>query len=92
MNEAVLAKHSLALAVSAVNVTQAVAPAALAVVNLYGVIAAYDVTLTPPYHVLAIVVALLALLLMGSAKPIGAEDPGGSFPVSIALLVRWSAT
>ena len=89
MNEAVLARHSLALAVSAVNVTQAVAPAALAVVSLYGVIAAYDVSLTPPYHVLAIVVALLALLLMGSAKPIGAEDPGGSFPVSIALLVRW---
>jgi putative colanic acid biosynthesis UDP-glucose lipid carrier transferase len=89
MNEAVVAKNSLAIAVSAVSVTQAVAPAALAVGSLYGAIAAFDVSLTPPYHVLAIVVALLALLLMGSPKPIGAEDPGGSFPISVALLIRW---
>ena len=89
MNEAVVARHSLAIAVSTLTVTQAVAPAALAVGSLYGVIAAFDVSLMPPYHVLAIVVALLGLLLMGSPKPLGAEDPGGTFPVSIALLIRW---
>src|SRR5215472_155607 len=89
MNEAVVAKNSLALAISAVSTAQAVAPAAIAVASLYVVIAAYDVSLTPPYHVLAIVVALLALLLMGSPKPLGAQDPSGSFPVSIALLMRW---
>ena len=89
MNEAVVTKNSLAIAVAAVTVTQAVAPAVLAVGSLYGVIAASAVSLTPPYHVLAIVVALLALLLMGSAKPLGADDPAGSFPVSIALLIRW---
>ncbi len=89
MNEAVVAKNSLAIAISAVSTAQAVAPAAIAVGSLYAVIAAYDVSLTPPYHVLAIVVALLALLLMGSPKPLGTQDPGGSFPVSIALLIRW---
>ena len=90
MNEAVVTKNSLAIAVSAMSVTQAVAPAALAVGSLYGVVAAYDESLTPPYHVLAIMVALLALLLMGSVKPMGTEDPHGSLPVSIALLIRWS--
>ncbi len=89
MQEAVVLKNSLAFAVSAVSAAQAVAPAAIAVGSLYGVVAAYDVPLMPPYHFLAVVVALLALLLMRSPRPIGAQDPGKSFPVSIAVLIRW---
>ena len=89
MSEAVVAKNYLAFAISAVSTAEAVAPCAIAVGTLYVVIAAYEVPLTASYHALAIVVALLALLLMGSPKPSAAKDPDGSFPVSIALLIRW---
>jgi putative colanic acid biosynthesis UDP-glucose lipid carrier transferase len=89
MSEAVIAKNSLAIAISAVSTAQAVAPAGIAVCSLYAVIAAYQVPLAPAYHALAIVVALLALLLMSSPNAMAAQDPGGPFPVSIALLIRW---
>jgi len=89
MSEAVVAKNSLVIAISAVSTAQAVAPAVIAVGSLYAVIAAYQVPLTTSYHALAIVVALLALLLMGSPKPMAAQDPDGTFPLSITLLIRW---
>jgi putative colanic acid biosynthesis UDP-glucose lipid carrier transferase len=89
MNETVVAKSSLAIAASAVSASQAIAPAAIAVGCLYGVIAAYDVPLMPYFHVLAIIVALLALLLMRPPSFVRAEVVGGAFPVSITLLMRW---
>jgi putative colanic acid biosynthesis UDP-glucose lipid carrier transferase len=89
MNEAVVANSSLAIAVSAVTATQAIAPAAIAVASLYGVIAAYDESPIPSYHFLAVVVVLLALLLMRPPTQTDAEDFGGSFPVSFVLIIRW---
>jgi putative colanic acid biosysnthesis UDP-glucose lipid carrier transferase len=90
MNEAVVAKSSLAFAVSAVRASQAIAPAFIAVVCLYGVIVAYDMPLMPFFHFLAIIVALLTFLLMHPPAPgrtaYGLQD---SFPLSIALLLRW---
>jgi putative colanic acid biosynthesis UDP-glucose lipid carrier transferase len=89
MNETVVSKSSLAIAVSAVRAAQTIAPTLIAVACLYGVLDAYSFTPTPYFHVLAITVVLLTLLLMRQPAPNGANTSGGSLPVSIATLMRW---
>jgi putative colanic acid biosynthesis UDP-glucose lipid carrier transferase len=76
------------MAVSAVVAAQAVAPAVIAVACLYGVIGAYAVPLGPYFHFLAVTVALLTLLLTRPPS-MAAQSMGDSFPISIALLIRW---
>src|SRR5277367_4547295 len=89
MTEAVVSKSSLAIAVSAVRAAQAIAPTVIAVSCLYGVLGAYSIPPTPYFHVLAITIVLLTLLLMRQPASNSANTSGGSLPVSIALLMRW---
>ena len=89
MNEPVVPKNSFALSVSVVAALQIMAPAAIAVACLYVVIVAYDLPLVRSFHTMALLVALLSVVFLRPPRTVGGQLLGGSFPVVIAVIVRW---
>jgi putative colanic acid biosynthesis UDP-glucose lipid carrier transferase len=88
MNERVVPKSSFA-PVSVAMALQTIAPAAIAVACLYVVIAAYDMPLLKYFHSLALTVAVLSVVLMRPPRMVAGQLLGGSFPVVIAVTIRW---
>ncbi|HTT02831.1 MAG TPA: undecaprenyl-phosphate glucose phosphotransferase [Steroidobacteraceae bacterium] len=90
MNEPVVRKNFLAVAISVLTVAQIVAPAAVAVACLYAVIVAYALPVGTYFHFLALVVGLLAFLFMRTPRTVAGQLSGGSVPLVVSVLVRWS--
>jgi putative colanic acid biosynthesis UDP-glucose lipid carrier transferase len=89
MNEPVVPKNSFAISVPIVVALQTAAPAAIAVACLYVVVAAYDLPLLVYFHSLALVVALLSVILLRPPRSVAGQLLGGSFPIVIAVMIRW---
>jgi putative colanic acid biosynthesis UDP-glucose lipid carrier transferase len=89
MNEPFVPKPFFAVAVSVVAIIQAVAPATIAVLCLYAVVAAYGLEPAPYFDFLALAVALLALVVLRLPRTAATHIVAGTYPVIVAMTVRW---
>jgi putative colanic acid biosynthesis UDP-glucose lipid carrier transferase len=87
MNEPVIVRNSFAIAL--VALLQVVVPACVAVGTLYALIAAYDAEATTYFHVMALIVALLSLLLPQPPRTANAQIFSGPVPLAIGVIMRW---
>ena len=89
MGETVILKNNMAIAV--VALLQAITPAFVAVGGLYTAIWAYGVPPQDYFHVLAVIVALLALLLMPHSPRSGsAQIFSGPLTLAVRVFTRWT--
>jgi putative colanic acid biosynthesis UDP-glucose lipid carrier transferase len=87
MNEPVILKNSMAIA--CVALLQLVMPAIVAVVCLYSLIEFFDVDVDRPFHVLALVVAGLSLLLPRPPRTMSAQVSAEPWPLATGVIFRW---
>jgi len=89
MSETVILRNNISIA--AVSLLQTVMPALVAVCVLYAAIWAYGVVMEGFYHVLAVIVALLALLLIPQvSRNGGAQILPGRFAIAVRVFTRWA--
>jgi putative colanic acid biosynthesis UDP-glucose lipid carrier transferase len=87
MNEPVILKNSMTIA--CVALLQLVMPAIVAVVSLYSLIDLFDVDMDRPFHVLALVVAGLSLLLPRPPRTMSAQVSAEPWPLATGVIFRW---
>jgi putative colanic acid biosynthesis UDP-glucose lipid carrier transferase len=87
MNEPVILKNSMTIA--CVALLQLVMPAIVAVVSLYSLIEFFDVDMDRPFHVLALVVAGLSLLLPRPPRTMSAQVSAEPWPLATGVIFRW---
>lgn len=87
MNEPVILKNSLIIAF--VALLQLLLPAVVAVVCLYSLISFFDVDLDRPFHLLAMVVAGLSLLLPRPPRTMSAQVMAEPWPLAVGVIMRW---
>src|SRR5262245_17210074 len=87
MNEPVILKNSLMIAF--VALLQLLLPAVVAVVCLYSLISFFEVDLDRPFHLLAMVVAGLSLLLPRRPRTMSAQVMAEPWPLAMGVIMRW---
>jgi putative colanic acid biosynthesis UDP-glucose lipid carrier transferase len=89
MSETVILRNNIAIAV--VALLQTIMPALVAAGSLYTAIWAYGVPLLDYFHVMAVIVALLALLLLAHApRNGGAQIFSGPLTLAVRVITRWA--
>lgn len=87
MTEPVIVKNSFAIAFVALLTTTL--PTVVAVGALYGFVFLYGVELEGFYHVLAIIVGLLTLLLPHPPRTPNSQIFSGAVPLAVGVVLRW---
>lgn len=91
MNEPVIVRNSVAIA--AVALLQAILPALIAVGCLYALLiffGLFDTELASYFHVMALVVGALSLLILQPPRSTGGQILPGPLQLAFGVLVRWS--
>ena len=87
MNEPVILKNSLTIA--SVALLQLMLPAAVSVICLYSLVELYGVDLDRPFHMLALFVAGLSLLLPRPPRTMSAQVMSGPLQLAMGVVMRW---
>ena len=74
---------------STIATLEAIAPAGIAAVSLYVLLAVFGIALAPYYHALALTVTLTGLLILRLPRQQSGRFIGQTFPVVVAVATRW---
>src|SRR5262249_648122 len=87
MNESVILKNPLAVAF--VALLQPPIPTLIPAICLYSLIGLFGIELDRPFHILALCVAGLSLLLPSPPRTIGEQIMAEPLSLSLNVIVRW---